>query len=85
MPCGPITDIVRAFDSPEATARRMRVEVEHPALGVLRQAGIPIEFEATPGAIRTAPPLLGEHGDRILAELGYVAADIARLRAVGVI
>ena len=85
VPCGPITDIVRAFDSPEATARRMRVEVEHPALGVLRQAGIPIEFEATPGTIRPAPPLLGEHGDRILAELGYVAADIARLRATGVI
>ena len=85
IPCGPIADIATAFRSPEAAARRMLLEVEHPALGVLRQAGIPLEFAATPGTIRTAPPLLGELGDEILAELGYAAADIGRLRADGVI
>ena len=63
----------------------MLVEVEHPALGVLRQAGIPIEFDVTPGAVRTAPPLLGEHTDEVLAELGIEAAEIERLRADGVV
>ena len=63
----------------------MTVEVEHPAFGALRQVGIPIEFAATPGAIRTAPPLLGEHGDAVLAELGYGPDEIERLRAAGVI
>ena len=85
IPCGPITDVLTAFQSPEATARSMLVEVEHPALGVLRQAGIPIEFEATPGAVLTAPPLLGEHTDEILAELGIDADQVARLRAQGVV
>jgi glutaryl-CoA transferase len=69
VPCGAVGDVLTAFDSPEATALGMSVEVEHPALGVLRQAGIPIRFETTPGAIRSAPPLLGEHTDEILADI----------------
>jgi crotonobetainyl-CoA:carnitine CoA-transferase CaiB-like acyl-CoA transferase len=85
VPCGPITDVLTAFASPEAEALGMTVEVEHPAFGALRQAGIPIAFAATPGAIRTAPPLLGEHGDEVLAELGYLPDEIERLRAAGVI
>ena len=85
VPCGAVTDILTAFGSPEAQARSMLVEVEHPALGVLRQAGIPIEFGATPGAIRTAPPLLGEHTDEILGELGIAPDELERLRADGVV
>ena len=85
IPCGAIRDVLAAFASPEARARSMVVEVEHPALGVLRQAGIPIEFAATPGAIRTAPPLLGQHTDDVLAELGVGADEVARLRADGVV
>jgi glutaryl-CoA transferase len=85
VPCGAVTDVLAAFHSPEAAARSMLVEVEHPAFGVLRQAGIPIEFGATPGSVRTAPPLLGEHTDAVLAELGLSAEAVARLRADGVV
>jgi crotonobetainyl-CoA:carnitine CoA-transferase CaiB-like acyl-CoA transferase len=85
IPCGPITDVLTAFQSPEATARSMLVEVEHPAFGLLRQVGIPIEFGATPGAVRTAPPLLGEHTDEVLAELGIGDDEVGRLRARDVV
>lgn len=80
VPCGPVTDILAAFDSPEAAALGMSMEIEHPALGVLRQAGIPVRFERTPGSIRSAPPLLGEHADEILSDLGYGPLDIAAFR-----
>ena len=44
IPVGAIRDVAAAFDSPEAAALGMAAEVEHPALGVLRQAGIPLRF-----------------------------------------
>ncbi len=85
VPNGAIAEIGEAFDTPEAAALGMSVEIEHPALGVLRQVGIPIAFETTPGEIRSAPPLLGEHTDEVLAEAGFDASEIATLRRDGVI
>jgi formyl-CoA transferase/CoA:oxalate CoA-transferase len=85
IPCGPIQGILEALESEQAQAREMTVEVEHPLLGSLRQVGVPFKLAATPATIRSAPPLLGEHSEEILAELGYEPAAIERLRADGVI
>jgi crotonobetainyl-CoA:carnitine CoA-transferase CaiB-like acyl-CoA transferase len=85
IPCGPIRGVLEALESDQARAREMVVEVEHPFLGSLRQVGLPFKLGATPATIRTPPPLLGEHSDEILSELGYDQASIDRLRADGVI
>jgi crotonobetainyl-CoA:carnitine CoA-transferase CaiB-like acyl-CoA transferase len=85
IPCGPVNTVLAAFDQPQAVARRMRVQVEHPSLGSLPQIGLPYKLSATPASIRSAPPLLGEHSAQILAELGYSTADVDRLRIEGVI
>jgi len=85
VPWGAIADVAAAFGSAEAVALDMTVEVEHPAFGALRQVGIPLRFASTPGAIRTAPPLLGEHTDEVLREVGYTPAEVTSLRARGVV
>jgi len=85
VPNGAVADVLEAFGSPEAAALGMTAEVEHPSLGVIRQAGIPLAFASTPGAIKTAPPLLGEQSDEILDELGYSGEEIAHLRETGAV
>jgi crotonobetainyl-CoA:carnitine CoA-transferase CaiB-like acyl-CoA transferase len=71
VPCGPINDVAAAFASPQAQARDMVVEVDHPVMGTMRQVGLPFTLSATPASIRSAPPMVGEHTAEILGELGY--------------
>jgi crotonobetainyl-CoA:carnitine CoA-transferase CaiB-like acyl-CoA transferase len=85
IPCGPVNSVLAAFEQPQAVAREMRVEVEHPKLGRVPQVGLPYKLSATPASIRTAPPLLGEHSAEVLVEIGYSTAEIAALRSGGVI
>ncbi len=83
VPAGPINDLAAAFAAPQVAALGSLVEMEHPVLGPVRQVAPPFVLGATPAAVRTPPPLLGEHSDEILAELGYARAEIDRLRASG--
>jgi crotonobetainyl-CoA:carnitine CoA-transferase CaiB-like acyl-CoA transferase len=85
VPAGPINDIAEAFASPWAQEHGMTVEIDHPALGGIRQVAPPFDLSSTPASVRTAPPLLGEQTDEILSDLGYEPDAISRLRAARVV
>ena len=85
VPCGPVNDVLAAFGQPQAIARDMRVEVDHPVLGPMPQVGVPFKLSQTPASIRSAPPMLGEHSAEVLRELGYRDDEVTTLRTKGVI
>lgn len=85
VPAGPLLDVLEAFSTPQAAAVEARVRLTHPALGAVDQVRSPLDFGRTPARVRTPPPLLGEHSDEVLTELGYDVAGIASLRRGGVI
>ncbi|MEZ4768606.1 MAG: CaiB/BaiF CoA-transferase family protein [Caldilineales bacterium] len=85
IPSGPIYAVDEALNDPQVQARRMIVELEHPAAGLVKSLAFPGFFSDTPASYRLPPPRLGEHTGQVLGELGYDAADIDALRAAGVL
>ncbi|OFX34397.1 MAG: formyl-CoA transferase [Armatimonadetes bacterium RBG_16_67_12] len=85
VPAGPIYLLSDLFNDPQVRHRQMVVDVEHPKAGRIRQTGVPLKLSDTPGRIALPPPLLGQHSEGILRELGYGADEIAALRGHGTI
>ena len=85
IPCGRINTLAEALEDPHIIERGFIVELEHPALGLVKSLATPIHLADTPLVYRRHPPHLGEHSDEVAAELGYSVADIVELRAAGVL
>ena len=83
IPAGPILTYPEAFGSEHARARNMRMEIDHPIEGTVPNIGFAVKLSGTPQQVRRHPPLLGEHTDELLAELGIDAAGRAALQAQG--
>lgn len=83
--CAPVQSFEDLIDDPQVKHNELIQTVYHPRAGEIRVVGVPVKFSKTPGAIRLAPPLVGEHTDAVLSELGYSGAEIEGLRREGVI
>jgi len=82
--CSPVLSLEAALSDPQVRHNGMIIEIEHPD-GPVRVIGSPVKLTETPAAMRRPPPRLGEHGDEILAELGFSADETTALRARGVV
>ncbi len=82
IPAGPINDYAKALDNEHVHHRKAVIEIEHPVEGRFRALGFPAKLSATPATVRRPPPLLGQHTDELLAELG-LAEKIDELRTDG--
>lgn len=70
VPSGPINNLKQVFEEPQVKAREMWRTLPHPIAGTAPTTASPIRFSDTPVQYRMAPPLLGQHTDEILEELG---------------
>ena len=84
IPCGPILSMKELAREPALRATGTIVEVDHPTRGKYLTVGNPIKLSDSPTDV-TRSPLLGEHTDEVLNQLGYSAQDIEQLRAEQVI
>lgn len=80
VPAGPINDYRQVFEDPHTVAREMVVEMQHPVEGTIRGLGVPFKLSETPAEIRRAAPLLGEHTEEVLREVGLTPDEIAALQ-----
>ena len=85
VPSGPVYSLDQVFADPQVLARDMLVELPHPKLGSFKTTGLPIKWSDTPTAIARRPPLLAEHTDEVLGELGVSAEEIAVLKEAGIV
>jgi formyl-CoA transferase len=79
IPCGPILSMKEIAEEPSLRKTGTVVEVDHPKRGKYLTVGNPIKLSDSPSDVRRSP-LLGEHTEEILAELGYTAGQITAMR-----
>ncbi len=85
VPSGAILGLEEALRQPQIRHREVLKKLPLPGFGDIEVFGLTAQFEKTPGAVDTPPPVLGEHNSEIFGGLGISAAEQTRLKTAGVI
>jgi len=85
VPAGPINMIPEILQDPQIQHRQMVRHIPHPAAGTVPQVVSPMRFQESELSFGTPPPMLGEHTETILRELGFESAQIDALKARGAV
>jgi succinate--hydroxymethylglutarate CoA-transferase len=80
-----VNNIEQTFQHPQVKDRELVKEIEHSSVGQIKVVGPPIKYSVSQPSIRIPPPLLGQHTEEVLKELGYSDSDIQHLRVRGVV
>ncbi|TMH46043.1 MAG: CoA transferase [Betaproteobacteria bacterium] len=80
VPVGPVNDVAEILADPHVRARRLVGSFDYPDVGEFRALALPYRFLGWDNPEIGRPPLLGEHTEALLAELGYSRERIAELR-----
>lgn len=83
--CARVQDFEDVVNDPQVAHNDLIQTIQHPKAGAVKVIGMPVKFSGTPGTIRLAPPLVGEHTDGVLAEAGFTPEQIAEFHAEGVV
>lgn len=79
VPCARVNSLSEALSDPQVIHNGLLSTVNHPTVGDLTTVGLPMTLDGVRPAVRTAPPLLGEHTDEILREIDGSSAEDPRL------
>ncbi|MDB5880839.1 MAG: subunit BbsF of succinyl-CoA:(R)-benzylsuccinate CoA-transferase [Ramlibacter sp.] len=79
VPAGPVYGFEQIMKDPHVKFRKMVVDIDHPKIGPMKTLGLPIKSTGDLTAIRKPAPMLGQHSEEVLRELGYGDADIRTL------
>jgi crotonobetainyl-CoA:carnitine CoA-transferase CaiB-like acyl-CoA transferase len=85
VPCAPIIDRAHVPYDEHILANELMVTVDHPVVGRTHIVGTPLRLSESGSVPLKAAPVLGQHSDEILGELGYAPGRIEKLRESEVI
>ena len=81
VPCGLVRTVEEFARHPQVLHSNMIIELDDPNVGKVRQMGILVILSDTPGKIQGPCPLLGQHTQEILCEIGYSDTQIHNLQS----
>src|SRR5947199_10545121 len=84
VPCAKVNNFKEVFEHPQIVARNVVNTVEHPRLGTMKVTRNPVLLDHDGPDVPRPAPMLGEHSQAVLTELGYEQAAINALVASGV-
>jgi formyl-CoA transferase len=85
IPCSPINTLAQLLEHPHTRANKTIMQYDHVAAGRLNCVGHPVTFVGEERSVGLPPPMLGQHTDEVLKEMGLSPETIERLRREDVV